>query len=126
MNYFKRGMASITRRKGKSLILFAVIFILGNVMAGAIAIDQGTKSVESTIKKKLGSVATVTMDHDRLQKDAAENEKAYDEATEPSEKTLNEIGKLEEVAYYDYSYICLLYTSPSPRDLGGSRMPSSA
>ena len=43
MNYFKRGMASITRRKGKSLILFAVIFILGNVMAGAIAIDQGTK-----------------------------------------------------------------------------------
>ena len=25
----------------------------------------------------------------------------------------------------DY-YNCLLYTSPSPRDLGGSRMPSSA
>ena len=23
-------------------------------------------------------------------------------------------------------YACLLYTSPSPRDLGGSRMPSSA
>ena len=23
-------------------------------------------------------------------------------------------------------YLCLLYTSPSPRDLGGSRMPSSA
>ena len=26
----------------------------------------------------------------------------------------------------DDTYICLLYTSPSPRDLGGSRMPSSA
>ena len=23
-------------------------------------------------------------------------------------------------------YICLLYTSPSPRDISGSRMPSSA
>ena len=26
----------------------------------------------------------------------------------------------------DYGYICLLYTSPSPRDQRGSRMPSSA
>ena len=25
-----------------------------------------------------------------------------------------------------HSYICLLYTSPSPRDLSTSRMPSSA
>ena len=24
------------------------------------------------------------------------------------------------------AYICLLYTSPSPRDISGSRMPSSA
>ena len=30
---------------------------------------------------------------------------------------------LEEFAV---GYFCLLYTSPSPRDLGGSRMPSSA
>ena len=29
--------------------------------------------------------------------------------------------KIEEV-----DYICLLYTSPSPRDISGSRMPSSA
>ena len=26
----------------------------------------------------------------------------------------------------EYTYICLLYTSPSPRDLSTSRMPSSA
>ena len=26
----------------------------------------------------------------------------------------------------DPSYVCLLYTSPSPRDLSTSRMPSSA
>ena len=26
----------------------------------------------------------------------------------------------------DHTYICLLYTSPSPRDLSTSRMPSSA
>ena len=27
---------------------------------------------------------------------------------------------------YEYSRTCLLYTSPSPRDLSTSRMPSSA
>ena len=29
-------------------------------------------------------------------------------------------------AYLDESQVCLLYTSPSPRDQRGSRMPSSA
>ena len=28
--------------------------------------------------------------------------------------------------YVAVCYICLLYTSPSPRDISGSRMPSSA
>ncbi|MGX7023856.1 ABC transporter permease [Vagococcus hydrophili] len=105
MNYFKRAMASLKRRKGKSLILFAVIFILGNVMAGAIAIDQGTKSVESTIKKKLGAVATVTQDYEKLEKDSQENEKVYDQAKPPKPKVLKEIGELDEVNYYDYSIL---------------------
>ena len=43
--------------------------------------------------------------------------------------------ELDETVYYEVtlqskpvlrSYICLLYTSPSPRDLSTSRMPSSA
>ena len=36
---------------------------------------------------------------------------------------------LEKISKYlgvDYVYACLLYTSPSPRDLSTSRMPSSA
>ena len=32
----------------------------------------------------------------------------------------------EEMPEIDHLYICLLYTSPSPRDLSTSRMPSSA
>ena len=33
---------------------------------------------------------------------------------------------MEELKEYGRIYICLLYTSPSPRDLSTSRMPSSA
>ena len=35
-------------------------------------------------------------------------------------------GVFELFANGDYLYICLLYTSPSPRDRTRSRMPSSA
>ena len=32
----------------------------------------------------------------------------------------------DKLSIYSYNRICLLYTSPSPRDLSTSRMPSSA
>ena len=39
-------------------------------------------------------------------------------------------GKVYEIAHddtrHDWGSVCLLYTSPSPRDLSTSRMPSSA
>ena len=40
----------------------------------------------------------------------------------------NDIDKLSNVSQevYDFFDDCLLYTSPSPRDLSTSRMPSSA
>ena len=37
-----------------------------------------------------------------------------------------EKGAGEKSNYSDSDYSCLLYTSPSPRDQRGSRMPSSA
>ena len=33
---------------------------------------------------------------------------------------------VEDGLFYDLASVCLLYTSPSPRDQRGSRMPSSA
>ena len=42
MNYLKRIFVSIERRKGKSLLLFLIVFLLGNVIAGAVAIQQST------------------------------------------------------------------------------------
>ena len=46
--------------------------------------------------------------------------------TEISEKARERIHKSRPPLLIDKSKICLLYTSPSPRDISGSRMPSSA
>ena len=35
-------------------------------------------------------------------------------------------GSKDEFTHDEWNNICLLYTSPSPRDLSTSRMPSSA
>ena len=40
--------------------------------------------------------------------------------------TMRDIGKIEKRLNNVEYYTCLLYTSPSPRDQRGSRMPSSA
>ena len=43
-------------------------------------------------------------------------------------RIISKVGELNNPADRDHclQYICLLYTSPSPRDLSSSRMPSSA
>ena len=42
------------------------------------------------------------------------------------EEGINEAGAMSSWIAAGTSYTCLLYTSPSPRDISGSRMPSSA
>jgi len=44
----------------------------------------------------------------------------------PVQKTIVENGDVTEIEKDDEHYVCLLYTSPSPRDRTRSRMPSSA
>ena len=45
---------------------------------------------------------------------------------ETMQKVILGVFLVAEVYFGDLHYICLLYTSPSPRDQRGSRMPSSA
>ena len=106
MKFWQRALKSVTRRKGRSFILFLVIFILGNVIAGAVAIEQSTKNVETETKKQMGTRATIDMDYENLDKEMQKNPEKF-EGTEwqkqPSLKEYEAIGKLPYVKYYDLS-----------------------
>ena len=53
--------------------------------------------------------------------------KVWAKVPDCNEKDINLAVSSAKRAYYDGPYgICLLYTSPSPRDTNPSRMPSSA
>ncbi|ALS00789.1 ABC transporter permease [Enterococcus silesiacus] len=100
MNFMKRALCSVTRKKGKSLILFAVIFVLGNVIAGSIAIQQSTQNVEKSVKKQLGGLATIQLDYENNQDEFAKE----DLKIEPLKVDLmKKIGQSSYVKYYDYN-----------------------
>src|SRR5690625_3102948 len=102
MNFIKRGFLGITRKKGKSLILLAVIFILGNLIAGAISIQQATGNVESSIKERLGAATTVELDQEKMNNmsDADWEGLVIEEV---GADLINQIGQLSYVKYYDYN-----------------------
>lgn len=102
MNYWNRALCSVTRRRGKSLILFAVIFVLGNVIAGAIAIQQSTNNVEKKIKNQLGAAVTAELDMEKLmaENEAGNTEKMPDPL---KEETIKKMGASPYVKEYDYS-----------------------
>ncbi|MGT2742670.1 ABC transporter permease [Streptococcus plurextorum] len=95
MNFLKRAWLSVSRRKGKSLLLFTIIFILGNVIAGAVSIQQATQNVEKTIKTQMGAAATLRPDYDNM------SESDFAEMGQLDKETLEKIGALPYVKHYE-------------------------
>lgn len=62
----RRALLSITRRPLKTALLFIIIFVLGNLTAGAVAIREGSNNVDAHIKQTLGSVVKLGPNHQVL------------------------------------------------------------
>lgn len=104
-------------KKGKSLILFAVIFVLGNVIAGSIAIQQSTQNVEKSVKKQLGAMATVQLDYENNQEEFAKEDLKIDQL---KVDLMKKIGESPYVKYYDYNAVSYSQT----KDLKSASMDS--
>lgn len=107
VNFIKRALCSVTRKKGKSLILFAVIFVLGNVIAGSIAIQQSTQNVENSVKKQLGGTATIQLDYENNQEEFAKNDLKIDQL---KVDFMKKVGESPYVKYYDYNALAMAQT----------------
>ena len=69
-------------------------------------------------------VMTLDSDDDVEEISTGEKEEETSAAASTKKKAKARIGEREKIV--DDGHSCLLYTSPSPRDLSTSRMPSSA
>jgi putative ABC transport system permease protein len=59
MRFYQRAWLSIVRGRSKTLILFLILFVMGNVMAGSLAIRQTSEKVAKEIKQKLGTTVAI-------------------------------------------------------------------
>ncbi|HHX02746.1 MAG TPA: ABC transporter permease [Tissierellia bacterium] len=106
MSVVRRAWLSITRRTGKSLLLFFIVLILGNAIAGAIAVQQAATNVERKIKQELGAAVVMSIDNDKLHamfQEYADHPEEMPSIAAPSLDVIRSIGNSRYVKYYDYS-----------------------
>ena len=97
MNFVRRGLISVLRKRGKSAILLILVFILGNVMAGVISVKAAVGNTQKIMREKIGVLASIEVDYD------AYNETGGIEPIGPiPTETIHAIGRLDGVKQYDY------------------------
>lgn len=64
MNFLKRAFTSIIRKPGKSAILLVLVFILCNVIAGAVSVKTALNMTKRSLLEKMGAEVRVTVDYD--------------------------------------------------------------
>jgi putative ABC transport system permease protein len=126
MNFAKRAVLSITRRPGKSLILFLVIFIIGNLIAGTVAVREAITQSEAMAKQLMGANVSLGLDDQALME-------AYERGEEPeitylSPQLIEELGARPEVRSFDYSLSAYLTSRTlknyQPPETSSSRVAS--
>jgi len=66
MNFFKRGTTSIIRRPGKTIILLLLVFILGSVIAGAIAVEGAISNTDANLRRNMQPIVSITDDWEAI------------------------------------------------------------
>ena len=128
MNIFKRAMTAIRRSPVKTLVLFALVLLLGTVTSAAVSIYNAVTVTEESIYNRSATVATVDFDYDRIRDERKQNLYGADFADtifdhieyHPTAEQLDAIGSLPQVEYYDYfwnRYVDSVYEKASGRKL---------
>ncbi|MDR1014274.1 MAG: FtsX-like permease family protein [Coriobacteriales bacterium] len=104
MHFTKRAFLSIVRRPGKNLILLLVVFALGSLAAGAVAVRQAVAESEEAAKQALGASVSLGRDTQALT-GAWKRGIDFDEfiVKNLSAELVEELGRRPEVRSFDYS-----------------------
>ncbi|MED4654961.1 ABC transporter permease [Bacillus pseudomycoides] len=102
MNFIKRAILSMKKRKGTSLILMAVFLIVTNLVLAGFTIQNASKKAADAARKKLGADVTLGLDFDKLGKQA----RGTGEMPNPPHLNTKEADQLAKSKYVkDYNYI---------------------
>ena len=98
MDWLKRGIISVRRRWSKSLILFIIIFVLGNMISGAISIVQAVGNTEKNIRNQMTPIATIISDEEKVEELYQKYGENYD-FSPVSLDVIKQIGELRHKSF---------------------------
>ena len=73
MNFLKRSFTSIFRKPGKSVLLLLLVFLLCNVIAGAISVKNALNMTKRSLLEKMGAEVRIEIDYEWIHNNAGEN-----------------------------------------------------
>ncbi len=104
MNFLKRALLAVSRRKGKSLIILVLFFAIANMVLAGLAIQHATNSASVLARQKLGGQLTLSYDRSTaMQKARASGEERPKIQTEPVTEAMAEaIAQQKNIADFNY------------------------
>lgn len=108
MNFFKRATISILRRPGKTIILLLLVFILGTVIAGAIAVEGAISNTDANLRANMPAIVTTTFDQESFmtevdwEDDYAIFDQYWNDRELLTADHVRTLGELDYVESYDY------------------------
>lgn len=101
MTFLKRSWISISRQPIKSIILFLLVFILGSIVSGALAVEGAILNTDANLRRNMRPVITFEIDQDVQQAIWAGEMQRPDSLTS---EMMREIGELPYVSHYNYYF----------------------
>jgi len=98
MNFLKRAFTSIKRRLGKSILLLALVIILGSVISGAISVNYAINNTEMNLRRRMPTVVTLEYIPFSIQ-----NAWDFESRADFLRNTIHEVGNLPYVDFFEYS-----------------------
>lgn len=73
MNFIKRAMYAVTRKKGQTIILFVIFLVIANLVLTGISIKSATNEAGRLAREKLGGSLTLSFDTQKAMQNAMAN-----------------------------------------------------
>lgn len=103
MNCIKRGWLYTTRKKGKSFLLFCILFLIAVFVLSALAIDKASSLAQDNLRKSLGGEFTIGYDYSKdnpyLNVEAVDGGTIMYSTQQITPELVEEISKIKGIQY---------------------------
>ena len=104
MKWFKRTWLSIIRRPGKSFLLFLVVFMMANLLAGSLGIIQTSGTIKEVLKESIAPKVSFAYEKEYTENKIRYTREVTIDEIEKYDNTINVLANDENVIGFEQHY----------------------